>query len=273
MIQDKATKVGCTAKLCAGGNNPSLAVCVYDVASVKENNLQILTEVLFNFRAVAQQGVIYESGNGVCTPTSAATDCTTYTPSTCDIDTGLCLKTDATTTAATTTAAAATTPSASSVVTPSGGTNTRCAQNSGMIDELRFLFRDMHNYRRSQTALGKTIKNTGRYLPQGSNMQFMRYDCNLEASAIQLAAACPSAATQSGTIIGQLTVSSVATWTDAVREIVKSWWRVVRQYNGPGMQVTFKTQHVGTPIASFTQGPVHKITVEETEAALKKMSP
>ncbi|VDO89546.1 unnamed protein product, partial [Heligmosomoides polygyrus] len=93
MIQDKATKVGCTAKLCTGANPTGLAVCVYDVP-----------------------------GNGVCTAASAATDCTTYTPSTCDIATGLCLKTDATTTAATTTAAAAaTTASASSVVTPSGG--------------------------------------------------------------------------------------------------------------------------------------------------------
>ncbi|VDO61754.1 unnamed protein product [Heligmosomoides polygyrus] len=157
------------------------------------------------------------------------------------------------------------------------GTNSRCTQNTGMTDELRFLFRDMHNYRRSQTALGKTVKNTGRYLPSSSNMQYMvvdfslkeggpdRYNCGLEATAIQLAGTCPAPSIQAGRLIGQVAIGTY-TFTSATQEvcekliyirmrtiIVKSWWRVVRQVSGPGMQVTFRAQHVGTPIASFTQ--------------------
>ncbi|VDO61752.1 unnamed protein product [Heligmosomoides polygyrus] len=200
---------------------------------------------------LAQGGTIYESGNGVCQSSTATTQCTTYSPPTCDINTGLCVVADATTTT-TPAAAATTTASSTSAVFPSGGTNSRCTQNTGMTDELRFLFRDMHNYRRSQTALGKTVKNTGRYLPSSSNMQYMRYNCGLEATAIQLAGACPAPSIQAGRLIGQVAIGTY-TFTSATQEIVKSWWRVVRQVSGPGMQVTFKAQHVGTPIASFTQ--------------------
>uniref|UniRef100_A0A8L8JQ17 SCP domain-containing protein n=1 Tax=Heligmosomoides polygyrus TaxID=6339 RepID=A0A8L8JQ17_HELPZ len=229
MIQGKTTKVGCSARKCT-------------------------TDGLLG-------DTIYEAGNGVCQSSTAAQDCTTYPPPTCDINTGLCVVTDATTTAtATTTAAAATTAASStSVVYPTGGTNSRCTQNTGMTDELRYLFRDMHNYRRSQTALGKTVKNTGRYLPSSSNMQYMRYNCPMEATAIQLAATCPTPSTQAGRLIGQVPIGTY-TFTTATQEvgeeliyIVKSWWRVVRQVSGPGMKVTFKAQHVGTPIASFTQ--------------------
>ncbi|VDO61759.1 unnamed protein product [Heligmosomoides polygyrus] len=219
---------------------------------------------------LAQGATIYEAGDGVCQSSTADKQCTTYTPPTCDINTGLCVVADATTTTTATTApaaAATTTASSTSVVSPTGGTvalpvdrcegtNSRCAQNTGMTDELRFLFRDMHNYRRSQTALGKTVKNTGRYLPSSSNMQYMRYNCPMEATAIQLAATCPTPSTQAGRLIGQVPIGTYNFKTatqESCCQIVKSWWRVVRQVSGPGMKVTFKAQHVGTPIASFTQ--------------------
>uniref|UniRef100_A0A183F334 SCP domain-containing protein n=1 Tax=Heligmosomoides polygyrus TaxID=6339 RepID=A0A183F334_HELPZ len=256
MIQGKATKVGCSAKLCTG-NPGGVAVCLYDVPAVVHG----------------AGGVIYEVGNGACT--TAAT-CTTHPMSECDTATGLCKIATATTTTAaatdTTTGGSSTTTAPSSgAITPSGGTNARCPNNTGMTDELRYQFRDMHNYRRSQLALGKVTKNTGRYLPRATNMMYMvtiffarglfayvtrdfqRYNCNLEMSAIQLAATCPMSATESGRNIGRVATSSANSWMNAAKEIVKSWWRVVRQYNGPGMKVTFKTLHVGTPIASFTQ--------------------
>nr|AEP82914.1 venom allergen/ancylostoma secreted protein-like 1 isoform 4 [Heligmosomoides bakeri] len=230
MIQGKTTKVGCSAKKCTG---QGLIVCLY------------------NQPDLAQGDVIYEAGAGVCQSSTATTQCTTYSPPACDINTGLCVVADATTT---TTPAGVTTTTASSTsaVFPTGGANTRCPQNPQMTDKLRYLFRDMHNYRRSETALGRTIKNTGNYLPKSSNMQYMRYSCPLEVTAIQVASTCPTPLIQSGRLIGQVAIGAY-TYTTATREIVKSLWRVVRQVNGPGMKVTFKAQHVGTPIASFTQ--------------------
>uniref|UniRef100_A0A8L8K1G6 SCP domain-containing protein n=1 Tax=Heligmosomoides polygyrus TaxID=6339 RepID=A0A8L8K1G6_HELPZ len=238
MIRGSTTKVGCTAKICT---QQAVFVCLYDQP--------------------LQGDTVYEGGDGVCQVSTADKLCTTYPPPTCDVNTGLCVKTDVTTT--TTTAATATTTISSLAAFPggaggTGGANTRCPQNPLMTDDIRFLFRDMHNYRRSQTALGKTIKNTGRYLPSSSNMQYMRYNCPLEAVAIQLAGTCPSPLIQSGRLIGQVPIGTY-TFTTATQEIVKSLWRVVRQVNGPGMQVTFRAQHVGTPIASFTQVPARSL--------------
>ncbi|VDP12145.1 unnamed protein product [Heligmosomoides polygyrus] len=249
MIRGSTTKVGCTAKMCTA---QAVLVCLYDQPDL------------------AQGDTVYEAGTGVCQNSTAATLCTTYPPPTCDIYTGLCVKTDVSTT---TTPSATTTPSSLAVFPGSaggtGGANTRCPQNPQMTDDLRYLFRDMHNYRRSETALGRTIKNTGNYLPTSSNMQYMvidlsaclsRYSCPLEVTAIQVASTCPAPLIQSGRLIGQVAIGSY-TYTTALQEvsekiytkIVKSLWRVVRQVDGPGMQVTFKAQHVGTPIASFTQ--------------------
>nr|AEP82913.1 venom allergen/ancylostoma secreted protein-like 1 isoform 3 [Heligmosomoides bakeri] len=234
MIRGSTTKVGCTARICTA---KALLVCLYDQPDLKQGD------------------TVYDAGTGVCQNSTAATLCTTYSPPTCDIATGLCVKTDVTTTTAP--SATTTATSSSLAVFPggaggTGGATTRCPQNPLMTDDLRFLVRDMHNYRRSQTALGRTIKNTGNYLPSSSNMQYMRYNCPLEATAIQIAATCPTPLIQSGRLIGQVPIGTY-TFTTATQEIIKSLWKVVRQVNGPGMKVTFKAQHVGTPIASFTQ--------------------
>nr|AEP82911.1 venom allergen/ancylostoma secreted protein-like 1 isoform 1 [Heligmosomoides bakeri] len=247
MIRGSTTKVGCTVKICTA---QAVLVCLYDQPDLKQGD------------------TVYDAGTGVCQNSTADKLCTLYPPPTCDIYTGLCVKTDVTTT----TTPSATTTASTLAVFPggaggtggtggsrgtggtggTGGANTRCPQNPQMTDDLRYLFRDMHNYRRSETALGRTIKNTGNYLPSSSNMQYMRYSCPLEVTAIHIASTCPGSLIQSGRLIGQVPIGAY-TFTTATQDIVKSLWRVVRQVNGPGMQVTFKAQHVGTPIASFTQ--------------------
>lgn len=97
---------------------------------------------------------------------------------------------------------------------------------------------------RSQLALGKVTKNTGRYLPRATNMMYMvtiffarglfayvtrdfqRYNCNLEMSAIQLAATCPMSATESGRNIGRVATSSANSWMNAAKEVSeKSWFK------------------------------------------------
>ncbi|CAJ0610046.1 unnamed protein product [Cylicocyclus nassatus] len=139
------------------------------------------------------------------------------------------------------------------------GANTKCPRNLGMTDELRMNYLDMHNYRRSLLANGQVAKNTKNLLPQGANIMKLELNCDLEAGAIAYAKTCPYDVSSGGLRRGigehyhRVPVSDVATERDAIKSAVTNWWRVVRLYPGPGMEVTFRSKHVGTPIETFTQ--------------------
>ncbi|CAJ0601540.1 unnamed protein product [Cylicocyclus nassatus] len=50
------------------------------------------------------------------------------------------------------------------------GENTICSSNEGMMDSLRTLFLDMHNYRRAKLALGKVTGYNSKRMPPARNM-------------------------------------------------------------------------------------------------------
>ncbi|PIO73347.1 SCP-like protein [Teladorsagia circumcincta] len=78
-----------------------------------------------------------------------------------------------------------------------------CPDNEGMRDHFRELFLEMHNYRRSNIALGKVRKDTGRNFPMAADMQKMVYDCDLEADAMIYAETCALQRSYPGTRKGQ----------------------------------------------------------------------
>ncbi|CAJ0602190.1 unnamed protein product [Cylicocyclus nassatus] len=132
------------------------------------------------------------------------------------------------------------------------GENTKCPKNVGMKDNLRTKFLDMHNYRRGLLAQGQVQKNTGNLLPTGANILKMEYDCTLEKKAIEEVRNCPTSKKGYGKNFITVSINGL-TWLEGVNQVVTSWWKVVRQYPGPGMEVTFRQNHVNQPIESFTQ--------------------
>ncbi|CAJ0601455.1 unnamed protein product [Cylicocyclus nassatus] len=109
-----------------------------------------------------------------------------------------------------------------------------CGYNTEMNDELRRNFTDMHNYRRSQLALGKVSKRQG-YLPAASNMIKLEWDCCLERNATEYVRTCPhegSKEKQRDSRIGELYARvpvTVGDYKRGIREALTNWWKVVRQ--------------------------------------------
>ncbi|WKY09488.1 hypothetical protein Q1695_002113 [Nippostrongylus brasiliensis] len=138
----------------------------------------------------------------------------------------------------------------------SAAPNTICTNNVAMNDRIRTRALDMHNYRRSQLALNKVIKNTGRLLPGARNMRKLVYDCNLEISARARAESCASTANPNpGTnIVENLTrfsKSTVTTRVAAMQRAVRRWWKQVRRVPGFGMNAIFRPKHQNGKIMSF----------------------
>ncbi|KAK6028750.1 SCP-like protein, partial [Ostertagia ostertagi] len=135
-----------------------------------------------------------------------------------------------------------------------------CRDNEGMRDHFRELFLEMHNFRRSNMALGKVRKSTGRLFPEAADMQKMVYDCDLEAHAMIYAETCALQPSYPGTRRGQgenvavVQPSSAEDFTAAVEWAVRSWFRPVKSEDSIGVQkVTFRAKHKYTAVAHATQ--------------------
>ncbi|CAJ0602105.1 unnamed protein product [Cylicocyclus nassatus] len=204
---------------------------------------------------------IYEVGDGACTSEAGCDPGTS-----CDTGTGLCeIAAETTTTAAKETATIK--PASYPGELPSG-TNTQCSSNVGMTDELRMQFLDTQNYRRSILAKGGQVKRPRNILPSGANIiklvllpmvriiqSKLNFNCTLEEEAIQEVRQCFASKTphsKYGKNFNTFASSTVvSTYKDAVKKAVTNWWKVVRtESNGPGMQVTFRSNHVNQPVES-----------------------
>ncbi|CAJ0602107.1 unnamed protein product [Cylicocyclus nassatus] len=240
LIRGSMTKIGCAHTDCEDEDEITQRIfyCRTDQPPLKNGN------------------TIYVTPDGGC-KTNA--DCDAIKGEICDTNSGLCEMSSTTVpiTSVTTSTTATTTTTPSYPGELPTGQNYECGNNVGMNDELRKRFLDMHNYRRSNLAQGMVQRPSGRYLPQGADMIKLRYNCDLEKDAIEEVRQCPTYKT-GNVIYGKNFDSSPSTITStfrsAVEKAVSNWWKIVRKDNqGPGMKVTFRQKHVGTPIESYTQ--------------------
>ncbi|KAK6026937.1 SCP-like protein [Ostertagia ostertagi] len=125
-----------------------------------------------------------------------------------------------------------------------------------MNDRIRNIARDGHNYRRSRLARGLVRKNNGAFLRPATNMLKMRYDCNLETSAKEVADKCTTSGStlppQVKENIHRIHKSSARFRTDAMKEAIKFWWGQVRRVHGIGMKAIFRSWHEYSTIRYFT---------------------
>ncbi|KAK6012503.1 SCP-like protein [Ostertagia ostertagi] len=126
-----------------------------------------------------------------------------------------------------------------------------------MNDRIRLKAIEMHNYRRSNLAMGKVRKNNGNYLPSAANMINLRYDCDLETSARLSVNRCSESTDPSLPSDVQENIrrrrSPCSLPVNAIELAVKHWWSQVRMVNGIGMAVTYRAMHVGSTISYFTR--------------------
>ncbi|CAJ0595903.1 unnamed protein product [Cylicocyclus nassatus] len=134
--------------------------------------------------------------------------------------------------------------------------NQICSMNAGW-DPVRTKALDMTNWRRSQLALGQVDKANSVYMPQAANMQKLRYDCELEKSAIARAKACPEDQYVSVDVQenkNKIAKSAVADQVQAMSESVKTWWKVIRNDpNNIGLQVFWRQKFESSTLPSFSR--------------------
>ncbi|CAJ0602108.1 unnamed protein product [Cylicocyclus nassatus] len=222
LIRSDTTEIGCAVKECDDDATPA----------VKHSNVYCLT----NQKALAKDDSIYPLSGGGC---KADADCAADKNETCDTTLGLCEVPETT------------------AVLPKGK-NTLCSKNEGMTDALRTQFLDMHNYRRSILAKGQVQRPSGNYLPTGANIIKLKTNCTMEKEAIEEVRDCPTLKEAHGTYGKNFdrfsSSTAIRNYEDAVKKAVTNWWKVVRTDNtGPGMQVTFRDNHVGTPVETYAQ--------------------
>ncbi|EYC00409.1 hypothetical protein Y032_0116g611 [Ancylostoma ceylanicum] len=152
MVYAKTLRIGCAYKEC-NSKKELYVSCIYNLIGGFPNN------------------VLYESG----TPCKKHTDCTTYSPSTCDKAKGLCNY-------------------SGRPPRPGGGENTICVGNDAMVDSARKKIEDSHNSKRSLLARGRVCSgknpNNHQNLPLAYFMPKMIYDCATETEAIKYASTC-----------------------------------------------------------------------------------
>ncbi|CAJ0601529.1 unnamed protein product [Cylicocyclus nassatus] len=269
LIRASITEIGCGWRKCSGAHPTYILYC------------------LTNQPELTNGEIIYEQGNGNCDSCPADTICeaaeslcyrnaplttttnsktttsttTTRTTTSTPPTTTSTTTTRVTTTLATTTQAT-TTPAKSEAILPlaNPGENMQCPENIGMTDTLRMHFLDTTNYRRSILAKGQVTDNTNQLLPTATNMFLLIWDCELEKNAIDYVKTCPTTTyitrndEEAGENIHRVPISSeVPTYRDAIKNAVVAWWKVVRQYPGPGATAMFYPMHYDSPIASYTR--------------------
>ncbi|VDL72920.1 unnamed protein product [Nippostrongylus brasiliensis] len=220
MINANATAVGCAKDDCPAAAPKTVVVCVY------------------NAPALAKGDLVYETGQKC----SADSQCTLFTPATCDTATGLCKRSADTNT---------TTPG----TTVPGGSG-MCPGNTGMNDAVRSTGLNLANKKRSNLASGRVSKNNGRYLPQAANMRQLKYDCSLEAQARTFAMQCTTVGSGywgTSENFRRVPTRIAANRVQAIDRAMRSWWKQVRRVPGIGVRmVTFKTHHQSSTIRFFT---------------------
>ncbi|RCN52264.1 SCP-like protein, partial [Ancylostoma caninum] len=241
LAHHKTTKVGCHYAKCSKPDRVVIG-CMY-------NN------------PIQPNEVIYPKG----TPCTKNDDCTVYNPSTCNTNTHL--STTAPTTSTATTATATATTSSHMRLRDGRMLENICylAQGSGMCsnaemtDEVRKKILDMHNWRRSQVALGRIRNGRNSYnCPTAANMYKMEYDCELEKSALDYAKQCSHMPSDPATRQGQgENVNSGRKKNDKMKEAkraVQSWWNQIFQ-NGLNQKMKFIQNLRDKPNAptAFTQ--------------------
>ncbi|WKX88643.1 hypothetical protein Q1695_008348 [Nippostrongylus brasiliensis] len=248
MVNSNATAVGCANMSCqyTAQNESSVVACVFDVP------------------ALAKGSQIYATGQ-------ACSNCNVYTPSTCDKDGFLCVRTEPTTAAPTTeattteaptteapTTAAPTTaaPTTAAPTTTAGGSGgsggtTNCSPEQS--EQLRQRVVDMINYRRDQLAQGKVAKNNGVLLPTAANMRKITYNCALEVEARDYAKTCSTAGSDQEGKSENFYRTSASDMVQAAAVATRYWWKQVRLVPGIGVNlVTFKDKHTTSTIRFFT---------------------
>ncbi|CAJ0602185.1 unnamed protein product [Cylicocyclus nassatus] len=241
LMNENTTKIGCAELICKSGKRYLLCL--------------------------TNKPPIANDGNGIVYRVNETKPCSGCKKNTrpCNKETKLCEAPEQSTTEATTKATTETTTKAAKATTTTEasypgklptGTNTKCPNNVGMTDELRTQYVNTHNDKRSSLAKGGQVKRpSGNFLPSGANILKLKFECELENEAIQEVQQCPTSKTPHdnyGKNFGTSIVTS--TYSDAVDKAVTNWWDVVRtETNGPGMQVTFRSNHVNQPVESYTQ--------------------
>ncbi|EYC32516.1 hypothetical protein Y032_0003g1624 [Ancylostoma ceylanicum] len=160
---------------------------------------------------VPDNAVIYEKG----TACANDQDCTTYPQSTCDQS--LCI-----------------------IPTPLPATMCPSAE---MTDAARKKILDMHNWRRSELALGKIPNGKNSYnCPTATNMEKMEYDCDLENSALAYAKQCSLVASEVGTRPGEgenvHAGPILADQEKGAEAAVQAWWGQIYR-NGLNQQMKY----------------------------------
>ncbi|WKX88635.1 hypothetical protein Q1695_008345 [Nippostrongylus brasiliensis] len=215
MVNANATAVGCYKEACdnSGAGAGTTVVCFYDVPPLEKSSQ------------------IYVTGE-------PCKGCTVYSPSTCDKDGLLCVRTENETQ---TTAAAATSATGTGSCSPE--------QN----DQMRQKVLDMINYRRSRLAGGNIAKANGNHYPSAANMQKLKYDCSLEVQARNYAKQCTNTGIGDIQIENFAQISSVQTDLDAIDQAIRYWWKQGTMADGIGVQqVMFKDKHKNSTVRFFT---------------------
>ncbi|KAK5985747.1 SCP domain-containing protein [Trichostrongylus colubriformis] len=134
-----------------------------------------------------------------------------------------------------------------------------CPDDQDMNDRIRSKVLEAHNTRRMKLARGEVFNKRGINLPQASNMRKLKYDCNLEKSAVAAAAATCSTVAQRNipTDVQEnahiLPGSTARFRDDAIVEAINIWWRQVSESGGIGHGVTYTSKNVDTPTEWFVR--------------------
>ncbi|RCN48249.1 SCP-like protein [Ancylostoma caninum] len=193
MVYSETTKLGCAYNIC---NKTMTITCLY-------NEISYIGYPM------------WETGPA-CTQ---ASDCTTYSNSSCDD--GLCTR-----------------------GTDIPDTNNVCPANSGMTDAARQKFLEKHNNYRSRLARGLEHDARGGNAPKAARMLKMVYDCSLEVSAMAHASRCIDEHSDKSLrplvgenvyMVGVVDVDKVK----AAAEASKVWWDELAKYGvGPSNNFT-----------------------------------
>ncbi|KAL6732446.1 hypothetical protein Aduo_003206 [Ancylostoma duodenale] len=218
----KNTAVGCHYAECRGHNTARKVItCMYD-------------------NVITPSDFIYQKGF----PCRIDTDCSFYGSSTCDRTTGLCRTT------------LHPQPNPQPGPTPCPPTTGGMCSNTDMTDTIRRKILQMHNWRRSQLALGNIKNGKNSYnCPTASNMYKMKYDCELENLALAYAKKCTLV--PSNTPTEGENVHSAPYQPDqyaAAKAAVQAWWSQIFK-NGLNQKMLFIANLRDKPNAplGFTQ--------------------
>ncbi|EYC28904.1 hypothetical protein Y032_0007g3490 [Ancylostoma ceylanicum] len=220
MVFYKNTAVGCHYAECPGITGAKKVItCMY-------NNV------------ITPNDVIYPKGF----PCRSDADCSYYASSTCDLNKGLCGTT--------------VNPQPKPQPTPCPPTTGGMCSNTEMTDTIRRKILQMHNWRRSQLALGNIKNGKNSYnCPTAANMYKMKYDCDLENLALAYAKQCTLA--PSNTPTEGENVHSAPYNADqyaAAKAAVQAWWSQIFK-NGLNQKMLFIANLRDKPNAptAFTQ--------------------